>query len=106
MDFSYHAGAFGAASAVLLGVVAQVHADSMSVEILDWQLQSLMEPTPSQLAAEGRGRVFIYDSLEIDQVNAALGQQFDRVENMMFVRINHLPPTGAGIAEVADDRSD
>jgi len=86
MDFSYHAGAFGAASAVLLGVVAQVHADSMSVEILDWQLQPLMGPTPSQLAAEGRGRVFIYDSLEIDQVNAALDQHFDRVENMMFVR--------------------
>ena len=65
-----------------------------------------MTPSESPLTAEEAGRVFIYDSLEIGQVNAAFDQHFDRIQNMMFVRIHRLPPTGAGSYDVEDDGSD
>lgn len=68
-----------------------------------WQESRLFEPSESQLAQEQRGQVFIYDGLEIGKVQQAMDEQFDRIENMMFTRIHHLPPTGAGAAEVEDD---
>ncbi len=72
----------------------------------DYQLRRLMQPTPAQLTAEQKGGIHIYDSLEINQVNAALDTHFDRIQHMMFTRINHLPPTGAGPAMVEDDGCD
>jgi hypothetical protein len=52
---------------------------------------------------ETRGGVYIYDSLEAGEVDAALDQHFGRIQNMMFIRIHHLPPNGTGPAEVEDD---
>jgi hypothetical protein len=66
-------------------------------------LRRLMQPSPVELASEQRGHIHIYDALEINQVNAALDENFDRIQNMMFTRIHHLPPTGSGPAEVEDD---
>jgi hypothetical protein len=62
-----------------------------------------MRPTPSQLAAESKGQVFIYDSLEINEVQSAMDISFDRIENMMFIRIHHPPETKDGEVEVDDD---
>lgn len=70
------------------------------------QVQLLVTPSESQLAAEQRGRVFIYDFLEIGQVNVALNKHFERIQNMMFVRIHQLPPTGAGPYDVEEDGCD
>jgi hypothetical protein len=50
--------------------------------------------------------VFIYDSLEMGQVDDALDQNFDRIEHMMFIRIHHLPPTGAGPDEEVEAEDD
>ena len=47
--------------------------------------------------------MYIYDSLESTQIDAALDTHFDRIQNMMFIRIQRLPPTGSGPAEVEDD---
>ena len=69
----------------------------------EWLRNRLMNPTPSQRAAEARGQVFIYDSLNADEIDAAMNVNFDRIENMMFTRIHHLPETGSGPAEVEDD---
>ena len=66
----------------------------------DWQTDRLLQPTPAQLAVERRGAVVIYDGLEVNQINYAMDRHFDRIQNMMFVRIHHLPPPGAG-GEVA-----
>lgn len=63
----------------------------------------LLNPTPGQLSAEQDGRITIYDSLEYDLVNDALDLHFDRMENMMFIRIHHLPPAGAGTTSVEKD---
>jgi hypothetical protein len=69
----------------------------------DWQEQRLLQPSASQLRQESRGQVFIYDGLEYGQVQQVMSAQFDRIQNMMFTRIQHLPPTGSGPVEVEDD---
>ena len=81
------------------------HADLTRSQI-DYQLRRLMSPTVEELAAEKNGGVYIYDSLDAIHVDAALDQHFDRIEHMMFTRIHHLPPTGAGPAVVEDDGCD
>jgi hypothetical protein len=105
MDFLRRCGAFCATSA-LSWCSATVADDPSGLASShdDYQLRRLMLPTPSELASEkGKGRVYIYDSLESTQVDAALDTHFDRIQNMMFIRIQHLPPTGSGPAEVEDD---
>ncbi|MCB1802169.1 MAG: hypothetical protein KDI82_10825 [Gammaproteobacteria bacterium] len=72
----------------------------------DWQLQRLMEPSAAQRAQEIRGSVVIYDGLDAGLVAQAMDEHFDRIQNMMFVRIHHLPPSGAGGAVIEDDGCD
>ena len=73
----------------------------------DWQIEQLLQPGHARLAAEARGGVFIYDGLEAGVVADAMDSHFDRIQNMMFIRIHHSPPTGAGgEAMVEDDGCD
>jgi hypothetical protein len=61
-----------------------------------FQYQTLFNPTPSQLKAEERGRVMIYDGLDDALVERALDEQFGRIEHMMFTRIHKIPPQVGG----------
>ncbi|MGD1982610.1 MAG: hypothetical protein PVF93_01745 [Chromatiaceae bacterium] len=70
---------------------------------LDWQVARLMAPTTSQRQAESKGQVFIYDSLDINEVEAAMDSNFDRIENMMFIRIHHPVDHNGGDEEIEDD---
>ncbi len=45
----------------------------------------LFKPSERALVAEAKGRVMIYDGLKEKTVHLAMNQQFDRIENMMFV---------------------
>jgi hypothetical protein len=72
----------------------------------DWQINRLMTPTASQRAAESRGQVFIYDSLDLNQVEKAMDANFDRIENMMFTRVYHPAPTPDTPAYLIDDGCD
>jgi hypothetical protein len=92
-----------AISGVFAGAIAQA---DMALSATDHQLRRLMHPTPAELASEEKGGVFIYDSLEINQIHAALDENFERMQHMMFTRINHLSPSGAGPAVVEDDGCD
>lgn len=65
-----------------------------------------MRPSAAELASEKRGHIHIYDALVINQDNAPLDENFDPIQNIMFTRIYHLPPTGSGPAEVEDDGYD
>jgi hypothetical protein len=104
LDFLHRCGAFCASFAILwcAASVADQHRNVASPEDR-YDLRRLMQPSAAELTAEEKGRVHIYDSLEINEVNAALDEHFERIQSMMFVRINHLPPTGSGPAEVEDD---
>lgn len=73
----------------------------------DWQTDRLLQPTEAQRAAELHGRVMIYDGLEANLIARAMDRHFERIQNMMFIRIHHLPPSGAGgAAEIEDDGCD
>jgi hypothetical protein len=71
-----------------------------------WQERRLLQPSESQREQEQRGQVFIYDGLDHGKVQMAMDRNFDRIQNMMFTRIHHLPPAGSGPAIVEDDGCD
>ena len=62
--------------------------------------------TPSEitLKAEAKGRVMIYDGLTSKTISKAMDEQFNRIENMMFVRIIHEQDNGEYYVE--DDGCD
>jgi hypothetical protein len=95
------------AGAFFLAVATPIGADGATDPFgPSWQEKRLMQPSSSQRLQEGRGQVFIYDGLEHGTVQRAMDEHFDRIENMMFTRIHHLPPSGAGPAVVEDDGCD
>jgi len=63
------------------GIAGAEEADSMRA----WKLGLLFNPGEQQLRLEGKGRVVIYDNLKSSDIERALEEQFDRIENMMFV---------------------
>lgn len=67
-----------------------------------FQYGTLFNPSQSQLKAESRGRVMIYDGLAEHDVDQALDTQFERIDNMMFTRI-HRNAQDDGEVEVDDD---
>jgi hypothetical protein len=78
----------GMMMAVLLPFSAIVGAEDV------FQMKVLFNPSSSQLKAEARGRVMIYDGLDNNVVERALDEQFDRIEHMMFVRTRNTEPDG------------
>ena len=90
-------------SLLLINTPVSADMHTSAPEPLDWQEKMLLYPTPSQLSAEQDGQITIYDSLEYSLVDEALDLYFDRMENMMFIRIHHLPDTGAGNISVEKD---
>lgn len=56
---------------------------------------ALLNPSQAVLRAEQRGRVTIYDGVENGLVEQALDRQFDRIDHMMFVRIEYVQEDGS-----------
>ena len=103
LDFLHRIGAFAACFLTITATAS--YADQRTEQPLpvdDWQINRLMQPSQSQLAAEKEGQVYIYDALDIDLVDAAMDQHFDRIEHMMLVRIHH-PPSSEGDPGVVED---
>ncbi len=78
-------------TAALMTSLGPVHA----ADLEGYQQNLLLNPSASQLKAEARGRVMIYDQMENDTVELALNQQFERIENMMFVRTRYVQKDGS-----------
>jgi hypothetical protein len=70
---------FAASSGVAVGAELPFKYDS-------YQERRLWEPTPKELEGERQGQIYIYDGLTRSDVEAAMGQQFDRIDSMMFIR--------------------
>ena len=66
-----------------------------------YQERVLFSPSSEILQAEANGRIMIYDGLNNETVEKALDDQFDRIENMMFVRTVYVQENGE--YEVDDD---
>ena len=49
------------------------------------QLRNLFEPGQSQLHRETKGHIYIYDGITDRLVNQTMDNQFNRIQNMMFV---------------------
>jgi hypothetical protein len=64
----------------------------------------LFSPSDSLLKAEAEGYIMIYDGLESETVDKVMNEQFDRIDSMMFVRIQHLQDNGDYLVE--DDGCD
>ena len=78
---------------------------STSVYAVDeYQNSVLFSPSPGILKAEAKGRVMIYDGLDNETVELAMSEQFNRIENMMFVRTQYLQEDGE--YEVEEDGCD
>lgn len=77
-------------------------ASASAAEQADWQWEMLIHPSQQQIALEEKGRVFIYDGLRDQQVEAAMDKDFDRIGSMMFVR-TLMPPAGGEPEYVVDD---
>ena len=80
---------------VLLVASSSLHATE------SYQLKVLFTPSDSILLAEAKGRVMIYDGLKSETVDLAMNEQYDRIENMMFVRTQYKQEDGE--YEVEDD---
>jgi len=85
------------AACVLLSPIPLLAAD-------DYQDTVLFSPSPGILLAEAKGRIMIYDGLENETVELAMSEQFNRIENMMFVRTQYIQEDGD--YEVEEDGCD
>ena len=81
-----------------------------AADVSDIELRRLFEPTTSERAAEAKGEIYIYEGLRDIDVQRAMDQQFERVENMMFIRTIKTDETGktardpeTGVAVTSDD---
>ena len=61
--------------------------DARAADLRDIELRRLFEPTPAELRAERSGRIYIYEGLRESDVARAMAEQFDRVDSMMFIRV-------------------
>jgi hypothetical protein len=70
----------------------------------NYQYNALFTPSDYTLKAEAKGRVMIYDGLTSKTVDKAMNEQFNRIDNMMFVGIIHEQENGEYYVE--DDGCD
>ena len=82
---------------IFLNIVPAYASDS-------FQHSMLFSPSEGMILAEAKGRIMIYDGLDIKTVNRAMDEQFDRIDNMMFTRVQHVQENGE--IEIEDDGCD
>lgn len=107
MDLLHRCGRWCAVFALLWGTPALAE-DQIFVDwpATDYQVRRLMSPSANERAAEQSGRVYIYDSLAMNDVNTALDHNFERIQYMMFTRIHHAPAAAGGPVEIEDEGCD
>jgi hypothetical protein len=81
-----------------------------AADISEIEKRRLFEPTEAEVNAEAAGRIYIYEGLSGADIARAMDEEFERVENMMFIRIKKTDENGevmtdpdTGEALVEDD---
>jgi hypothetical protein len=67
---------------------------AVAADVSEFEQRRLFSPTEAELASEAEGRIYIYDGLTDIDVQRALHDEFDRVENMMFIRTKKTDEAG------------
>jgi hypothetical protein len=57
-------------------------------------MRRLLEPTPAEIEAEQDGRIYIYESLTVADIEQAMTEEFSRIESMMFIRVPKTDASG------------
>ena len=80
---------------VLIVAPMLLDAPAQARDLRDIELRRLLEPTPAEVRAEQEGRIYIYDGLKEEDIARAIEEQFNRVDSMMFIRVQPtpVPPT-------------
>jgi len=92
-------------TSVAITIICQMWgAAAVADEAGNWQLEMIHDPSAAQIRVEEQGRVYIYDGLYDTEVKLAMDTQFDRLDNMMFVRTKVETPEGK--TEMEDDGCD
>jgi len=84
---------------LVFGITLATLTVSAAVPADDWQVRRLMQPSQLERARELTGSVFIYDGLHSRQIDTAVDRNFERMENMMFIRVKK----GSGDDEEVQD---
>ena len=67
---------------------------AVAADVSDIELRRLFDPTDAELASEAEGRIYIYDGLTDRDIQRALNEEFERVDNMMFIRTRKTDEAG------------
>ena len=71
-----------------------VAAPATAADVRDIELRRLFEPSQGELAAEASGRIYIYEGLRDRDVERAMADEFERVDSMMFIRVEKTDEQG------------
>jgi hypothetical protein len=72
--------------ALVAGGVVTDRVDADTDRVRAWQMSRLYHPTQADRHSERKGKVMIYSGLKDKEVEMAMDENFDRIENMMFTR--------------------
>ncbi len=91
-------------SSIILAMSSQpAFADEAAYQL---QQKMLFEPSSHMLQSEVQNnRVFIYEGMKLADVDKAMDEQFDRVDNMMFIKTRVINPE-TGHEEIDDSDCD
>jgi hypothetical protein len=96
---------------LVIAITLVINAPSVdAADVAEIEHRRLFAPTESELNAEDAGQIYIYDGLRDRDIERALEQHFNRIENMMFIRTIKTDEKGAikrdtatGEIEIEDD---
>jgi hypothetical protein len=67
-------------------------ASANAADVRDIEMRRLFQPTQNEIRSEAAGKIYIYDGMRESDIERAMDEEFDRVDNMMFIRVK---PTSA-----------
>ena len=67
---------------------------AVATDLSEIEQRRLFDPTEAELATEAEGRIYICGGLTDRDVQWAVNEEFERVENMMFVRTRKTDEAG------------